>query len=469
MNKQGLVNFFEKNDLRLGALLFVLAVFFTHAPFFLYIPVPAISMDSFNYYWFAKEIFDGKLPVIDQPHDFPWGYPFFLFLVKYCGGNLLTVAFIQTLVFVLASSFLISQLSKTIKYGGLIAAFSLVLFAVQPHTIRHNIALNMESLYISGLIVLAGSVVAFFRRKDTLAFAGVVVGVLWVMLIRPNGIAMLSIPFFLIGFAYWRKLNCKPFWLILGGLVLFNIAGNYVFKGKASFGDSKRIEKVIRKFQKRYKTVVKYKSDVAPTAQSHTLGNMAKRYFMNPVLSKPSFYYSLQQTNYHLVVTKNMAQDTTLEMFDGRALVDTFSPNLRKFIFEGYAWQQYDKPAFSNIVQYNFQPRNKWMLVVHIVYELFNKLKVAYIIYFGFWCVLFYSFYQVLVLKSRSDFWLMFLILAMIHLVSLVLLPFLHNSFQARYIYVSEFIVYLGFFIGMGYFLVGKNDWIFEFNKKKST
>ena len=96
-----------KYDAWAGMLAFVFVVFFTHAPFFLYIPVPGISMDTFNYFWFAKEIFDSKLPVIDQPHDFPWGYPFFLYTLKALGCNILQIVFAQTLIYTLAGLWLI--------------------------------------------------------------------------------------------------------------------------------------------------------------------------------------------------------------------------------------------------------------------------------------------------------------------------------------------------------------------------
>ena len=92
-------NFLQKYDAWIGALAFLLVLFFTHAPFFLFIPVPGISMDTFNYFWFAKEIFDGQLPVVNQPHDFPWGYPFFLYALKALGGNILNIVLAQTFIY----------------------------------------------------------------------------------------------------------------------------------------------------------------------------------------------------------------------------------------------------------------------------------------------------------------------------------------------------------------------------------
>jgi hypothetical protein len=448
MNKQGLVNFFEKNDLRLGALLFVLAVFFTHAPFFLYIPVPAISMDSFNYYWFAKEIFDGKLPVINQPHDFPWGYPLFLFLVKYCGGNILHVVFLQCVVFVAAGVFLIYQFKTLLRFGGVVAALALIVFVIQPHTIRHNVALTMESFYTSGLLFLVSSVVIFFRRKDLLAFLTVIASVLFLMLIRPNGIIMLIVPLGLICYSVYNKIHFKPFFLALIGLILVNILGNYLFKGQVSFGDSKRIEKVLGRVQKRFlksEKTSRQLTEIAP--KKETTVEMFDRYFFNVTSSKPSFYYSLQSSNYDLVVVERMDKSKDLRMFDGRESVDTFAPGLTKFIFEGYAIDNYD--TYNNVVNYESNNKNKWTFLVHLLYEIYNKIKVAYLIYFTFWVVVFMALYQVIVLKCKNDFWILILCLTIIHLASLFLLPFIHNRFQLRYIHVSEFIVYINAFIGV--------------------
>lgn len=63
--------FFLNHDALIGIAAFLSCVIFTHTPFFLYIPVPGVSMDTFNYFWFAMKIYNGELPVINQPHDFP--------------------------------------------------------------------------------------------------------------------------------------------------------------------------------------------------------------------------------------------------------------------------------------------------------------------------------------------------------------------------------------------------------------
>ena len=102
MSKQRVSSFLEKYDCRIGVLALVFVMFFTHAPFFLYIPVPGISMDTFQYFWFAKQIFEGAVPVIKQPVEIPWGYPFFLYITKLLNLSIVQIVFMQTIFFLLA-------------------------------------------------------------------------------------------------------------------------------------------------------------------------------------------------------------------------------------------------------------------------------------------------------------------------------------------------------------------------------
>lgn len=452
-NMDSIQRILSKHHGVLGALLFIIVVFFTHAPFFIYLPIPGISMDTFNYYWFAYEIHLGKLPVIDQPHDFPYGYPLFLWCVHFLGGNIVNVVFLQTTIYVLAGIWLIIHFSKYVSYGGLISLLGLTLFTVQPYTINHNLRLLMESPYTSGLFFLAGSTVWFLRNKSVWSFSFVLMGVWWLMLMRSNGVLMTTIPLLLIIYAYFNGIKYKVF---IPGLIFFlavNVSGNYFFKDRLSFGDSKRMAGVIEKLMRRYGAVDK-KTHVAyiSNPDNHRTTSMARRYFLNVLRDKPSFYYSILKTNYSNIITQKLESDTSLRMMDGRYNVDAFAPGLKAFIFNDFKSAQYDSPASANLTEYEHHPRNKWTHWIHLSYELLNKSKTSYLIYLGFWLMIIGAVFNKIVLKSSEHVWNLTLMLSWIHLLPLILLPFLHNRFQERYIHVSEFVIYLVFSVGIFHF-----------------
>lgn len=460
MDRQRIYSFIEKYDFGLGALLFFAIVFFTHAPFFLYIPVPGISMDTFQYFWFAKQIFEGAIPVIKQPVEVPWGYPFFLYITKLLRLNILQVVFVQTIIFLSVGSWTISRFSKHIKYGGILSAIALVLFVFQPHTIRHNITLYTESLYTSALILICGSLVSYLFSKGLSTFIFLVFSIWCAMLIRPNGILLLSIPFF---FILQTMLNggkaLNYVWVFVSALLL-DIAGNFYFKGKCSIGDSDRITHVINNLLNRYSTKAVQKSEPkrieteAKMTASKTPGEMFSTYFLNFITAKPSFYYSLEATNYNNIILRSMPSDTTLRMFDSRASVDSFCADLRPFIFKDYPQSRFELPEYASNVDYTLHNRS-WMFAVHLSYELLNKSRFLYLIYLLFWFTLGVAAYQYLIIAERGAFQYLILLLAFIHFFSLFLLPFMHGRFQLRYIHVTEFIVFLNAVLGTYFYFSG--------------
>ncbi len=453
----------EKHHGAIGIALFVFTVIFTHAPFFLFIPVPGINMDTFNYYWFAKEIFDGKLPVIDQPHDFPWGYPFFLFMLKKFGANIQIVAFVQTLVYTICGAWLIRQFAKSLSWGGIIAGVSLLFFTLSPFTIRHNLTLYMESLYTSSLFIVAGGVVLYSKEKSVKSFGVILLGVLAAMLIRPNGVTQVLVPVLALVFAYLNRLIYKPYVFLLLAMFAFNIAGNLVFKGKISFGDSNRIEKVANNFKKKYfgiKVVkdgqVVVKKKVVP--YENTAKGMFIKYFSNFVSPKPSYYYSLMPTNYNLVVQKKMPDNEGLKMFDNRFSVDTFSPGLRNFLFEGFSYEKYNSAKYADVIDYD-KKTSKMMFASHFVFQMLHLSKFFYAVYLLFWMSVFYAAYQFFIAGNRDELYWLILMLSVIHFVSLFLLPFIHGRFQLRYIHVSEFLIYINALLGLAaYFTISRKE-----------
>jgi len=457
MSKQRVSSFLEKYDCRIGVLALVFVMFFTHAPFFLYIPVPGISMDTFQYFWFAKQIFEGAVPVIKQPVEIPWGYPFFLYITKLLNLSIVQIVFMQTIFFLLACSWTVSKFSKHIKYGGVIAGTALVLFILQPHTIRHNVTLYSESLYTSALILICGSMVTYLYSQRFNAFIFLVFSIWCAMLIRPNGILLLSIPFFFILQTMLNGGKTLNYVLVFVSALLLDIAGNFYFKGKCSIGDSDRITHVINNLLNRYSTKAVHKSESkriqtdAKMTASKTPGEMFSTYFLNFITAKPSFYYSIEATNYNNLVINNMPDDTTLRMFDSRVYVDSFCTDLRLFIFKGYPHARFNSLEYSSNLDYNMH-KNKWMYATHLVYELINKLKFHYIIYLMFWLTALITFYKYFINAERGAFQQLNLLLAFIHFLSLFLLPFMHGRFQLRYIHVSEFIVFLNAVLGVYYY-----------------
>ena len=137
-------------NIKVVVFLFVCLNILIYLPYFLNEAIVGFSMDTFGYLFVSEQLKLGLLPV-QLPYDFPIGYSLFINLFDWGGGLLLIL--IQLLLYVLSSIFFIKELFKLSKSFGVAGLLGLCMYSLQPYTIRFNLSLNTESLFISFIII----------------------------------------------------------------------------------------------------------------------------------------------------------------------------------------------------------------------------------------------------------------------------------------------------------------------------
>jgi hypothetical protein len=441
----------RKTNLLKPAMLFLFSilVLFSHLPFFLYLNIPNFTMDTFDYSWVALELATNSAPVHLPEIDYPIGYSLFIFCFKQIGLNLQWIVYFQTLVYTFAGLYLIKTSFKLGKVFGVSTALGLMIYTVVPYTLRYNFTIHTESLYTSALICVCAALINYFQNKNKLTFSLLMVFILLGITLRSNGIVLLFIPFIIIFFNRKNRVTLKNQITLFVLIVVFpQMILNYVFKGEISFSESRRLQVVFTN------NISKTNDTGQSKIKSENISkiDLFKNYVYNFVDRKPSYYFSLLPTFYQDEVVHRNALSPKQGIFDGRLNVDTFAPKLKSYIFHDMDYTIFDNQDKAKLIDYDSSEKSKWMQLIHFCYELPNKVYFFHLIY------LFFGVSIGLALFGKTQFILkkqLFSLLLSAHVLSLFLLPFAHGRFQARYIHVSEFIV----------FIVGIYGFLFLLNK----
>ena len=127
----------QKYDFKIGFSLIIIFALIIFLPFFIYTPLIQLSMDSFDYSYLAKLIFDGKIPAENLKIDLPIGFPIIIYSLKVFDLGFNSLVIIQLIFYVLTFIFLSYQASKFQYLGGIIVASVFILYSLNSNTIRH--------------------------------------------------------------------------------------------------------------------------------------------------------------------------------------------------------------------------------------------------------------------------------------------------------------------------------------------
>ena len=223
--------FNKKNDFVISIILIVLFSIFIFLPFFIYTPLVQLSMDTFDYSYLAKLIFDGNIPVKDLKIDLPVGYPIIIYIIKTIGLSFNNLVFFQLIFYIFSFTFLCFQLSKFTKFGGLITAITFIFFSFNSHTIRHIFRISPDSFYSSFLVLLVGGLFYYFRSKNKISLVVILFCIAWASLLRSNGVYL----FFILAIIFYKKIREKKDLkiLVIGSLstIILISSLNYRVKG----------------------------------------------------------------------------------------------------------------------------------------------------------------------------------------------------------------------------------------------
>jgi hypothetical protein len=419
----------KKYSLVISIALLIVGVIFQTLPFYLYTPLPSIFSDSFDYFWVAKQIYDGNIPVTGFGEILPIGYPLFLAGTKVFSLSWKGITVVHLVAYTLASAYLCYAAHQHNRKTTILVALACLLYLNIPSTLNYTFSLYTESLYTSSMIFLAGAILHFGKNKSLVAFLFLCLSAYWSTLLRSNGIALFGLPILLILITIFQKTERKLILKYAGILVLcflLNASGNKIVKGKFLFGDLTRFTSVVVEGNYINK---KMNSEPKFTMYQKYLSNFSKR--------GNSYYYFVQELHYNRIVRDSLFAHRDIKFCDGSKKMNDV-PGLQNFVFEGMP--QLDQDFRANFKSFvNLQQRKSlWMKMVSQVYQYLNLISFFSMFLFLFWILLVTNTMRFF---TGSKELLYPLLVALIYLIPIIILPLVHPNFHRRYIAVSEFAV----------------------------
>jgi len=441
-----LIKTIEKHQKLYGVSILLCCFIFAYLPFFIYAPFPRVGWDSFSYYYLAEHIFRLDFPVTNMSIDLPVGYSIFLAIAKVFSLNIIHITFIHTLLFFLSCCFLTINTPSYFRFGSILSAIALVIFILQPLTIHFNFKIFVDSFYTSSLIFIVGCVFRYYKSGSLFSFFLILLGVMFACLLRGNGIVMYIVPVLIIIFNFYNKKKVLSLLVLFFSFLLINSLINYIVKGYFFPGDKERISFIYRYNANKEKTVDNPQLLIIKK-------DMYKKYLKNfSAHNYPNFYSWVLPYSYIHIVEARMDLDTTLRTFRGE-LVNELNPKLVSIVFEGYDFEKYKEKEYFGNINFNYPERhgfrntNKWIYANYWLTEKMRKMKINVFIYWIFWLglklFLILNIYKLFKSKTIDFLAFVLLLIVFIHLLSLLILPHIHGRFLPRYIYPTEFIVYL--------------------------
>lgn len=439
-----MIAFIRKNEFKISVLLIVSVLFWTHAPFFLFSPIPWVGTDTLEYYDFTKKIYDLNLPFDNAPFDLPIGYPILLLLFKLLNFNFTQILFIQTVIYLFSWILLSKEMSRCFKDGGLICALSMVVYTISPYTVRHNFAILTESVYTSCLILVLVFLFRYIRTQSLSSYGLLTLTTIVGACIRSNGMILIFIPVLILIYIIYKREKFAMHLAILICIILMNCTVNFYLKGNFYFGDLKRMVLIAKYLQKKEFSSTPNNEMIEDNNDVSRI-QIYQNYLSNYYSERPSYYYSIQKTDFAFFITNDMPNDPKLRMFDNKIKLDDYDPQLREFIFQNNKLPN-DKSNY-HVLDYADKYDNLWIYSTHLAYSILYKMKIYLIVFFLYGLTIFWIIYRQCFTKKTVVYLPYLLGLLFIHLPLLILIPIIFPTYQARYLSVAEFPVCIVVFL----------------------
>ena len=427
--------FIKKNDFVISIILIILFSIFIFLPFFIYTPLVQLSLDTFDYSYLAKLIFDGNIPVKDLKIDLPVGYPIIIYIIKRIGLSFNNLVFFQLIFYIFSFTVLCFQLSKFTKFGGLITAITFIFFSFNSHTIRHIFRISPDSFYTSFLILIISGLFFYFRTKKRLSLIVILLSVSGAVLFRSNGVYLVFI-FAMIFYDKVRKKDFLKFYVIssLSSLLIISSI-NYYIKGEFAPVNKTRVLNIVNKlsFSNRLAKNNSSKKVVQKINPDKTM--VFYSFFSSFYERHSSYYYSMQKTNYDRISKNKTFSNLDQKNFDGNATLRNTDSSLLYFMFQ----ETIDYSYIEKNVNFQNGESNLWLYSIYVIQEIIYNLRVNLLFYILFWFSMIY--WAVLIFSSQKLYFLQ--IIYLIHVLSLIIISIISGWFVYRYIQVSEFIIYI--------------------------
>ncbi len=236
-------DFIKTHTLIISLTIPILTFLFARLPFFIWCPLPFISIDSYEYYYMVEQLKNNQLPILDVLPPF---YVFFLYTIDLITDTLFSVLIAQHLIFLSASIFLIYSLYRCLPKATLLVSIFLSAQIMQGGMIMFDSLINPDTLYRSALIFLASTLMFLFKNNTLKNWILLAIILFSIITIRSNGIYILFlIP--ILFFVHKISENKKKYLLFFITFFLLNLSWafyNYFADNHFLIGNYSRFKNV---------------------------------------------------------------------------------------------------------------------------------------------------------------------------------------------------------------------------------
>lgn len=444
----------------------IFSVFFllVYLPHFLFIGTPQILNDSFAYFFIAKDIFEGNLPLENYIIDLPTGYSFFIALIKKLGGDLGSVMIAQTGVFFLSFLFLVKQIKNLNWRVGLVLSVAIALFTTLSDIILMNTLLYTEALYMSCIVLCVAFLFKYFPEYPRKLAFRIVICTIFIILLRSNGIFILFLPIGLYLEGLFSKRQYKNIYLLafVSNLLISSLI-NIPVKGYFAPGEIKRHAqtKVVKHmiegdFLVNEDSIAtdqtnKYTKDYVLTQAYKTFAN-AKNAVMG------NHYYYRMPSQYGYIYTYDSIKTMLKSGFHFGLYLDVDNPKVDEyvnFLIDSASIEVDERNSVMNLLDIERRPRHPWLYSVHLIHFLRYIVRNP-IVPLLFYITFFISLYNsIKYYKKKNNRWKLITLIGLIHITSMTLysISVVRDEMLQRYCLVTEFTEYIVIIISFSFLI----------------
>jgi len=423
----------------------IVTFLFSRLPFFIWMPLPGIEFDTFTYYLMVEKMQNGNFYGFNM---LPPGFIIFLFITGILCNTLISIIIIQNIISFLMCILLITVIYKFYNKILLFVTVILSIYMMDSYILREDFTILTESLYRNSLIFIVVLFIWALNTKNKFVWITLSISLIFPPSFRCNGMYIYFIIVLLIIFMIVNQYEKKYyFFLIIPFFALNLIWSTFNYKSEGYFLPGNPV--YIPVLSKAIMPPADNLKNIRHDRPSYLAGKFNLFFYLTTYAAerKPSFYYTHIKDVYNSYFIKNIPKDTSLICYEWNDSIYyaavPVSMSLRKLVFKDYYNIEKNERYKKNIIYFNpSYISNIWLYSYHLFYKFYCIFFNNLIWLFAYFSLLIYSVIRLIKDKLRNKEAFIFFTVAMIHFLSLLLLTFV-TGYQARYIQVSEFIIYL--------------------------
>ncbi|HXH17674.1 MAG TPA: hypothetical protein VNJ07_01220 [Chitinophagales bacterium] len=419
-----------RNSLYLAVIIYTLAFWIWRIPFLIWLPLPEVLPDTFDYFAIVKYWHDGT--PLSLPSDLPLAFPFLAYIAGLVCKKIMVIIWAHFLIKFFSGLLLIYVFWKNFRWWAVPVAILISFYITDSFSLRFDTCLQTESLYNSFLILTTAFLAEGIASRKKLPLVLLSVSMFLAASARPNGLYI----YFLLPVLFWvfsdaSQRAVKYFCLAAPALLLH--ASVFGIKASMNFPHPKfdRVSSVITREQ----GLIQASGESYFHRKWKVVGTYAR------MEDLPSFYFSLLPERYKQLYEFDIIRDPDYKMYDWTAPI---SDDLRRFVYMEY----YDEPpklkGNKSMLHVSYASlRHPLFLLIHVFYKIQSVIFRN-----GLWYALGFilsGIGMVVSLRSRGGNCeaLLLCIFGAMHFISLLVVSVGHDTIQMRYVHVSEFLLYL--------------------------